>query len=59
MKVAEGFFKRATGYAYTETTFEKIDDKATLERKPVLRKVCLHFWTSPVKALKTWSADTG
>ena len=34
MRVAEGFFKRATGYAYTETTFEKIDDKVTLELTP-------------------------
>jgi transposase-like protein len=31
MLVAEGFFKRATGYDYTETTFEKVDGKVALE----------------------------
>lgn len=34
MKVAEGFYKRATGYDYTETTFEKIDDQITLQHTP-------------------------
>ena len=31
MNVAEGFYKRATGYEYTEITFEKVDDKRVLE----------------------------
>ena len=34
MKVAEGFFKRATGYEYIETTFEKVDDRLILEVTP-------------------------
>lgn len=34
MQVAEGFFKRASGYDYTETTFEKIDGKLALESTP-------------------------
>lgn len=34
MNVAEGFYKRATGYEYTETTFEKVDDKKVLELTP-------------------------
>lgn len=34
MNVAEGFYKRATGYEYTETTFEKVDDKRVLEMTP-------------------------
>ncbi|GAB4038644.1 helix-turn-helix domain-containing protein [Spirosoma jeollabukense] len=32
--VAEGFYKRAVGYEYTETTFEKVDDKKMLEATP-------------------------
>ena len=31
MNVAEGFYRRATGYEYNETTFEKVDDKKVLE----------------------------
>jgi hypothetical protein len=34
MNVAEGFYKRATGYQFTETTFEKVDDKLMLEGTP-------------------------
>lgn len=33
-EVAASFFKRATGYRYEEVTFEKIDDKITLEISP-------------------------
>lgn len=31
MNVAESLYKRAVGFEYTETTFEKIDDKRVLE----------------------------
>lgn len=34
MNVADGFYKRATGYEYNETTFEKIDDRKALEAVP-------------------------
>ena len=34
MNVAEGFYRRATGYNFNEVTFEKIDDKVTLEITP-------------------------
>lgn len=33
-EVAASFFKRATGYEFTEVTFEKIDGKAALEITP-------------------------
>lgn len=32
--VAEGLYKRATGYNFNEVTFEKIDDKKALEATP-------------------------
>lgn len=33
-EVAASYYKRATGYEYTETTFEKVDSKLTLEITP-------------------------
>ncbi|MCK8496046.1 helix-turn-helix domain-containing protein [Spirosoma sp. RP8] len=34
MRVAEGFFKRATGYNYNEVTFEKVDGQSLLLALP-------------------------
>ncbi|GAB3225910.1 terminase [Spirosoma arcticum] len=33
-EIAAAYFKRAKGYEYTETTFEKVDSKLTLEMTP-------------------------